>query len=106
MDLDNFTGTEITTKSLYAFLESVNKYKYFHIYPNKDKEYLVPDLYRVNKVNNDQYKLTYYDYKHDKMVPVRTTKPMDKHDLRLAIIEHYMFSYNMGLSAGRLIFSE
>ena len=104
--LDNFTGTEITIDSLYDFLKGINKYKYFHIYPDKDKEYLLPDLYRVNRVSDDQYKLTFYEFRNNEMVPDGTTKPMDKHDLKLAIIERYMFRYNMGLSAGRLIFSE
>lgn len=102
MGLDNFTGTEITTESLYDFLEGVNKYKYFHVYYDKDKKYIAPDLFRVNRVSNDQYKLTFYDYKHDKMVPVRTTKPMDKHDLKLAIIEHHMFDYSRGFYEGKI----
>lgn len=92
--MDFFTGTEVTTDSLYKFLEGVNKYKYFHVYYDKDKKYIVPDLFRVNRVNNVQYKLTFYKFRNNEMVPDGTTKPMDKHDLKLAIIEHRMFDYS------------
>ena len=88
--LDFFTGTEVTTKNLNNFIKSINKYKYCHMKSNNS---CLPHLYRVNKVSNNHYTLTDYDFKNNKMVVHRTTKSMNKSDLMLCFTCRRIFNY-------------
>ena len=87
--LDFFTGTKVTTKNLNSFIESINKYKYCHIKSNNS---YLPRLYRINKLGNNQYRLTDYIFKDNQMVVGKTTKSMDKSELVFCLNCRCIFS--------------
>lgn len=89
--LNEYMGFKLSNKTnqqVQNFVKSIKHYRYFH----KLGENSYSHLYRLTRNGND-WKLTKYDYKHDKLQAFRTYS-VNNHDIMFHLKTLGMFEFN------------